>query len=260
MRILFVGDVVGKPGRRASARALPGLRSELSADALVVNGENTAGGVGVTPGTARELFDLGVDVITLGNHTYRHRDIFDYLDSEPRIIRPANYPASNPGRGETVVELDAGRLAVGNLMGSVNLEIGRSPFLEADAMLSRLEGRADVTMIDFHAEVTSEKVALGWFLDGRVAAVVGTHTHVPTADGRVLPQGTAHITDVGMTGVRDSVIGVRPDQAVERFRTQLPIRYEGAEGEVWINAVLIETTENGLAASIEQVLRPVPED
>jgi 2',3'-cyclic-nucleotide 2'-phosphodiesterase len=208
----------------------------------------------VTAKTARAFFDMGADAITLGKHAYRHRDVYGYLDEEPRIVRPANYVKSNPGRGHTVVEKDGARLGVVNLSGTVFMRAARSPFTEVDTILEDLDGRADHVFVDFHAEATSEKVAMGWHLDGRVMACVGTHTHVPTADARVLPGGTAYVSDVGMTGARDSVIGVRREQALESFRTQMPIRFDTADESPWVNAVLIEARPDGLAASIEQLL------
>lgn len=254
MKLLFVGDVVGSPGRRVLAEVLPALREEHAPDWIVVNAENSAGGLGVTQKTARALFEMGADALTLGNHAYRHRDAYPYLDDESRIVRPANYVKGNPGRGHTIVEKDGARLAVVNLSGAVFMKAARSPFPEIDAILDELDGRADHVLLDFHAEATSEKVAMGWHVDGRVTACVGTHTHVPTADARVLPDGTAFIADVGMTGSRDSVIGVRREQALEAFRTQMPIRFETADESPWVNAVLIEGRPDGLAASIEQLL------
>jgi metallophosphoesterase (TIGR00282 family) len=256
VRVLFVGDVVGRPGREGLRRSLPRLRERLAPDLVIANGENSAGGLGITERTATALFDAGVDVITTGNHVYRHREAYELLDSSDRVVRPANYMSGSPGRGTTVVEAAGTRLAVVNLSGQVGLQAARSPFPEADAILERLRGAADAVFVDFHAEVTSEKVAMGWHLDGRVAAVVGTHTHVPTADARVLPGGTAFISDVGMTASRESVLGVRWEQAVERFRTQMPVRFETAEDDVWINAVAVSIRADGLAESIEQVLEP----
>jgi 2',3'-cyclic-nucleotide 2'-phosphodiesterase len=258
MRILFIADVVGKPGRRGLAAAMPVLR-ELHAPALVVvNAENSAGGVGVTESSAKDLFKIGADVLTLGNHAYRHRDVYEYLDREPRIVRPANYAVGNPGRGTTVVEAGGMKVGVLNLSGQVHLNVARNAFHTADVELGRLEGEADAVFVDFHAEVTSEKVAMGWHLDGRAAAVVGTHTHVPTADARVLPGGTAVLTDAGMTGSRNGIIGVKREQAIEGFLTQMPVRFETAEEEVWINGAVVEVNEKGLANSIEQVLMPAP--
>ena len=259
MKVLFVADVVGKPGRAGLGRAMPGLRERHGPDLVIVNGENSAGGLGITVKTAEELFAIGADVITLGNHAFRHRDVFGYLDGHDRIVRPANFMAGNPGRGHTIVEVDGIRLAVINLIGQVGLQAARSPFSEADLLLERLDRDADAFFVDFHAEVTSEKVAMGWHLDGRAAAVVGTHTHVPTADARVLPGGTAYITDVGMTASRASVLGVRWQQALERFRTQMTVRFETADEDVWVNAVVAEIEGNGRATSIEQVLEPAPD-
>jgi metallophosphoesterase (TIGR00282 family) len=257
VRLLFVGDVVGSPGRRALEALLPGLVETHAPDFVVVNGENAAGGVGITERLARAILRLGVDAITLGNHAYRHSEVYGFLDDEPRIIRPANYPRRDPGRGHTVVESHGKRLAVVNLAGTVFLTSARSPFAEADAILADLRGQADHVLVDFHAEATSEKVAMGWYLDGRVTACVGTHTHVPTADARVLPGGTAYISDVGMTGPRESVIGVERELAIKRFMTMTPVKFETAQGDPWLNAVLIEAGDDGRATSIEQLLLPL---
>ena len=254
MKLLFVGDVVGSPGRRVLEAVLPAMREEHSPDWVVVNGENSAGGLGITAKTAKAFFEMGADAITLGNHAYRHRDVYPYLDEEPRIVRPSNYVKGNPGRGHTVVEKDGMRLGVVNLSGTVFMRAARSPFTEIDSILEELDGRVDHVLVDFHAEATSEKVAMGWHLDGRVTACVGTHTHVPTADARVLPGGTAYVSDVGMTGSRDSVIGVRREQALESFRTQMPIRFDTADENPWVNAALIQGRPDGLAASIELLL------
>src|SRR5204863_6709819 len=258
MRIIFVGDIVGRPGRAGLANVMPELRERHAPDLVIANGENTAGGLGITEKTATELFDMGVDVITTGNHVYRHKDAYEFLDSADRVIRPANYMAGNPGRGHTIVTVGDRRVAVINLSGTVQLRAARSPFPEADAIVDRVIRHADVIVVDFHAEVTSEKVAMGWHLDGRVAAVLGTHTHVPTADARLLPGGTAFISDVGMTGSRAGVIGVRREQALESFRTQMPVKFDTADEDVWVNAVLVTTRDDGLAESIEQVLLPTP--
>jgi 2',3'-cyclic-nucleotide 2'-phosphodiesterase len=256
VKLLFVGDVVGGIGRRTLASLLPGIRDAHQPDFVVVNGENAAGGVGVTQKTARELLELGADAITLGNHAFRHREVYDFLDSEPRIVRPANYPKGSPGRGHTVVERDGMRLGVVNLSGLVFLQAVRSPFAEVDAALAELKGRADAVLVDMHGEATSEKVAMGWHLDGRVTACVGTHTHVPTSDGRVLPGGTAYITDVGMTGPRGGVIGVKREQALERFLSLTNVRFETSDDDPWLNAVLIDADGDGRATAIEQLLLP----
>src|SRR5438876_6715755 len=257
MRLLFVGDVVGSPGRAALRALLPDLRARHEPDWVVVNGENAAGGLGIRPPLAHEMLDdLGVDALTLGNHAYRHREMYELLDTDDRIVRPANYPKGNPGRGYTVVEREGLRLAVVNLIGTVFLEAARSPFAEADALLAELRGQADHLLLDFHAEATSEKVAMGWHLDGRVTACVGTHTHIPTADARVLPGGTAYVTDVGMTGARGGVIGVRREQALTRFLTQVPARFEPSDDDPWLNAVVIEADDSGAATAIRQLLVP----
>ncbi|MBK5111441.1 MAG: TIGR00282 family metallophosphoesterase [Thermoleophilia bacterium] len=256
MKLLFIGDVVGSPGRRGLARTMPTLRDRFEPGLIVINGENSAGGMGITEKTAGELFEIGADVITLGNHTYRHREVYEYLDRAERVIRPANYRRGNPGKGMVVVGKDDFMVAVLNLSGTVGLRAARSPFDEAESRLTELEGQADAIVVDFHAEVTSEKVALGWYLDGRVAAVLGTHTHVPTADGRVLPGGTAFISDVGMTGARDSVLGVRKEPAIERMRTDMPVRFETATEDVWVMGAAVEINSAGLADSIEPFLVP----
>jgi metallophosphoesterase (TIGR00282 family) len=186
-------------------------------------------------------------VITTGNHVYRHRGAYEFLDRSDRVVRPANYPVGNPGRGVTVVEAAGKRVGVLNLSGAVQLRVARSPFAEADAQLAALADKADAVIVDFHAEVTSEKVAMGWHLDGRVAACLGTHTHVPTADARILPGGTAFITDVGMTGSRAGVIGVRREQALEAFRTQMPVKFDTADEDLWVNAVAVMVGDDGLS-------------
>jgi hypothetical protein len=256
VRILFVGDVVGSAGRTVVEGLLPGLMESEQPDFVVINGENAAGGVGITPKTAHALFNAGADAITLGNHAFRHRDVYDLLDRDERIVRPANYPKAAPGRGYTLVEKDGKRLGVVNLSGMLYLEAARSAFPEADAVLAELRGRADHVLVDMHAEATSEKVAMGWHLDGRVTACVGTHTHVATADARVLPGGTAYVTDVGMTGARDGVIGVRREQALARFLTQVPTRFEPSDEDPWLNAVLIDADDSGKATGIRQLLLP----
>jgi len=256
MRVLFIGDVVGGPGRRGLKDAMPGLRERHSPDLVVVNGENSAGGMGITEKTADDIFSAGASVITTGNHVYRHRQVYGYLNSSDRVIRPANYPYANPGRGYTVVEVAGQRVGVINLSGAIGLKVARSPFHEVDSILEKIE--CDFAIVDFHAEVTSEKVAMGWHLDGRVAAVFGTHTHVPTADARVLPQGTAFISDVGMTGSRTSVLGVKPELILEQMITQMPVKFETAEEDVWVMGAVVEVNSEGLADSIESVMVPSP--
>lgn len=255
--ILFVGDVVGGLGRRTLLGLLPVLRERHDPTFVVVNGENSAGGLGITPKIADELFRSGVDVITLGNHAFHRKEIFGYLGEHDAILRPYNYLRSQPGHGLCVVERDGVRLGVVNLSGNIFLTAGRPAFPEVDAALHELRDRCDHVLVDFHAEATSEKVALGWHLDGRVTAVVGTHTHVPTADLRVLPGGTAYITDVGMTGPRGGVIGVRKEQAVRGFVTHMHERFETSEDDPWLMGVLVRCANEPMrAASIEQLLVP----
>jgi hypothetical protein len=255
--ILFVGDVVGGLGRRTLLGLLPALREELEPTFTVVNGENAAGGLGITPKIADEMFAAGVDAITLGNHAYHRREILPYLGEHERIVRPANYLRRHPGRGVTVVEREGVRLAVTNLIGTVFLKAARSPFDEIETILDGLDGGADHVLVDFHAEATSEKVAMGWYLDGRVTAVVGTHTHVPTADERVLPGGTAYMSDVGMTGPRGGVIGVKKEQAIQSLVDQMGVRFETSEDDPWLMGVLIRCgSASRRAEAIEPVRRP----
>jgi metallophosphoesterase (TIGR00282 family) len=251
--ILFIGDVVARAGRHVVRDVLPGMRDEL--DFVVANGENAAGGIGITPKEADELFGAGVDVITLGNHTYRHREIWPYLDERENILRPANFLPSQPGRGTCVVERDGTSLGVVNISGNLFMQAGSPALVAIDDALREVDD-ADQVLVDMHAEATSEKVALGWYLDGRVTAVVGTHTHVPTADARVLPGGTAYITDVGMTGARGGVIGVRREQSIAVLRSHMPQRYDASDEDPWLNAVLIRTDGRRRAGAIELVLRP----
>jgi metallophosphoesterase (TIGR00282 family) len=256
-RILFVGDLVGGVGRRTLLGLLPELRERWEPTFVVVNGENVAGGLGITPKIADELLGAGVDVITLGNHAYHRKEIFPYLDEHDQILRPANYLRSQPGHGTCVVARDGVRLGVVNLSGNLFMRAGRPAFVEIDAVLADLRGKVDHVLVDMHAEATSEKVGLGWFLDGRVTAVVGTHTHVPTADARVLPGGTAYISDVGMTGARGGVLGVRTDQAIESLRTHMSVRFETSDEDPWLNGVVVGCSSEPLrATSIDQVLVP----
>jgi 2',3'-cyclic-nucleotide 2'-phosphodiesterase len=253
--ILFVGDVVGSAGRRVVRTMLGDLRDELGADFVVVNGENASGGIGITPKHADELFAAGADVITLGNHTYRHREVWPYLEATRTILRPANYLPTQPGRGTALVERGGVTLGVVNLAGNLFMGHAAPALLAIDDTLREV-AEADQVIVDMHAEATSEKVALGWHLDGKVTAVVGTHTHVPTADARVLPGGTAYITDVGMTGARGGVIGVRREQSIAVMRSHMPQRYDASDEDPWLNAVLIRCAGPRRAAAIEPVLRP----
>ncbi len=243
MRILFIGDIVGRPGRECVARLLPSLRAAHKLELVIANGENAAGGFGLSPKTAQEILDAGVDVITLGNHTWAQKDIIPYLDTDVPVIRPLNYPPGTPGRGWLRVPTAQGTdIAVMNIMGRVFMDPLDSPFRAADAALAELSDSIPV-IVDIHAEATSEKVAMGHYLDGRVSAVLGTHTHVPTADARVLPEGTLYVTDVGMVGPYNSVIGAETEAMVRRFVTQLPVRQnrrDQIEGPVSFNSVLLE--------------------
>ena len=255
--ILFVGDVVGGIGRRTLIDCLAVLRERHAPTFVVVNAENVAGGLGITPKLADAIFAAGVDVITLGNHTYHRREIYPYLDSHAEILRPANFLRSQPGHGTCIVTRNGLRLGVISLSGNLYLRAGRSAFTEIETAVGEVSG-CDHVLVDMHAEATSEKVALGWLLDGRVTAVVGTHTHVPTADARVLPGGTAYITDVGMTGPRGGVIGVKREQAVESLRTQMPVRFETSDDDPWLMGVLISCSQPLAADAIEQILMPRP--
>lgn len=256
MNILFIGDIVGRAGRQALARWLSRLVDDHGIDLVVANGENAAGGFGLTLEVARELFDLGVQVITSGNHIWDKREICDYLDEQPALLRPANYPPGLPGRGSGVFSTPGGvRVGVLNLEGRVFMSNLDCPFRAADELIATLRQRTPVILVDFHAEATSEKAAMGHYLDGRVSAMVGTHTHVQTADERILPGGTAYITDVGMTGSRDAVIGIRKELAIERFLTQLPVRFEVAKKDPVLNAVAISIDEQtGRAVAVERIL------
>lgn len=249
----------GPPGRRAVTSRLPELRSELEADLCIVNGENAADGVGLTAKLAERLLEAGADVITTGNHVWRHRDLVPLLESSPRILRPANFgDLEIPGKGLTVVEArDGSPVAVINLQGALFLQTQVNPFRVADALVAEALARTPVVFVDFHAEATSEKVALATMLDGRATAVVGTHTHVQTSDARVLPGGTAAITDAGMTGPHDSVIGVRAELAIRRMRTGMPVRFQPAEGGVRIEGVVVECGADGRATSCEALRVPV---
>jgi hypothetical protein len=256
MRVLFVGDVIGKPGRRALTRLLPRLIDERSADYVIVNVENAAGGFGVTPEVLAELSALPIHCMTTGNHVWDKREAADLLEREPRLLRPANYPAGNPGRGLHVGETAGGaRVATINLEGQVFMRQLDSPFRRAEELLASLGGEVRVVVVDFHAEATSEKQALGFFLDGRVSAVLGTHTHVPTADERVLPGGTAFVTDVGMTGPYEGVIGFRAERVLQRFLLQTPVSFEVAKRDVRLAAAVVDVDEaTGRARSIERLL------
>lgn len=263
MNLLFIGDIVGRPGREAVARSLPHLRERYQIGFTIANGENAAGGLGITAAVAEELLQAGIDAVTTGNHVWRHRQAIPYLEDEPRVLRPANFPPGAPGRGSGLFPAaDAGPVGVVNLVGRTFMDPLDCPFRAADREIQELRGKTKLIIADVHAEATSEKLALGWYLDGRVSAVIGTHTHVQTADERLLPQGTAYITDVGMTGPRDSILGVKEGPIIQRFLTGLPTKFEVAAGPLALNAVAVNLdTETGTATSIERVIEFVqPEE
>jgi len=253
--VLFIGDLIGRPGRRALARFLPELRKKYQPDLVVANGENAAGGNGLTEEIGKELF-FQVDVLTSGNHIWDKKEVLNYLEKEPRLLRPANYPVINPGRGYYIYQNEHGlKAAVVNLQGRVFMEPIDCPFLTADRLLEEIIPITPIVIIDFHAEATSEKQALGWYLKGRVSAVIGTHTHVPTADERILPGGTAYLTDAGMCGGFNSIIGMKPEQALQRFLTSRPQRFEPSADGLMLSAVYISIDPTtGKALSLKREL------
>lgn len=255
VKILFVGDIVGKPGRQALSRELHRLVDRHTIDIVIANGENAAGGFGLTVEVAKELFGHGIHLLTGGNHIWDKKEQVPFILSDPRIIRPANYPAGAPGVGSAILSTPGGvKVAVLNLEGRVFMKSLECPFLVADREIKRLKLETPIVFVDFHAEATSEKSALGWYLDGRVSTVIGTHTHVQTADERILPQGTAFLTDAGMTGSFDSVIGMGKEETIHRFLTQLPAKFEVGKKDIRLNAVVIGVDEvSGKALSIERV-------
>ncbi len=253
MRVLFIGDIVGKGGRRAIKEILPRIKEGV--DLCLGNGENAAGGIGLTPKIAEEILSFGIDILTTGNHIWDKKEIVEWVDRDRRVLRPANYPLGVPGSGSVVFETQKGhKVGIINLAGRVFMSTLDCPFRTADREIEKLKERTKVTIVDMHAEATSEKMAMGWYLDGKVSAVVGTHTHVQTADERILPQGTAYITDVGMTGPLDSVIGVKTDLILRRFLMQMPIRFEVADSNIHLCAVILELDEaTGQAKGIERI-------
>ncbi|MCX7911758.1 MAG: TIGR00282 family metallophosphoesterase [Dehalococcoidales bacterium] len=252
MIILAIGDIVGKPGRQAVQEFVPPLRSEYAIDLVIANGENAAGGFGLTVATAQEILSCGVDVITSGNHIWAQKEIIPYLDEDVPVLRPLNYPAGVPGRGWRIVK----DVLVVNLIGRTFMSSYDCPFRAMDSLLESLSPRPKVIVIDFHAEATSEKVALGRYLDGRVSAVLGTHTHVGTVDARILPQGTAYVTDIGMTGPDDSVIGDDADSVIQRFLTMMPHHLSVGRGKPVLNAILVEVDRtSGRASRIQRIYR-----
>ncbi|TRZ95572.1 TIGR00282 family metallophosphoesterase [bacterium] len=255
MKILFIGDIVGSPGREAIKSLLPGLKQRYGLDFIIANAENAAGGSGITPKIAEDLFGFGVDVLTSGDHIWKKRDIFEIIDSEPRILRPLNYPATAPGRGKGLFKAaDGSLIGIINVNGRVFMEALECPFRVSLQAQEELSQKTKVIIVDIHAEATSEKVALGWYLDGRVSAIVGTHTHIQTADEKILPSGTAYITDVGMTGPLDSVIGRKIEDVLSRFLTAIPTRFDIAEGNIQLQAVVLDIDEKtGKARSIVRI-------
>lgn len=258
MKVFFVGDIMGEPGRRVLLKRLPKVIQDYGVDVIVGNGENAAGGFGITPDIADELFDLGLSAITLGNHAWDKKEALEYLQKDHRIIRPANYPDGVPGRGGCIVESAQGdRLAIIQLMGRVFMPLVDCPFRVAERELGNLQGTTRSILVDMHAEATSEKMAMGYFLDGKVSAVVGTHTHVQTADDQLLPQGTAYMTDLGMTGPLHSVIGMKPQMVIQKFLTQIPKRFEVAQGpSVLCGAVIDIEPTTGKSVSILRIRIP----
>ncbi|SFS60213.1 TIGR00282 family metallophosphoesterase [Marininema halotolerans] len=254
MRVLMIGDIVGESGRTTLSTYLPRLKRTYQPDAIIVNGENAADdGRGITRGIAREFFGAGVDGITLGNHTWDKREIFDFIDDEPRLIRPANYPEGAPGASVVRLTLSQGTLTVISLMGRTFMNNLDCPFRKVDELLTSIKGKGPI-LVDFHAETTSEKQALAWYVDGRVSAVIGTHTHVQTGDERILPNGTAFLSDVGMTGPYDSILGMEKEVVLKRFLTQLPVRFEVARGRSQLNGVLLDiNVTSGIAQGIKRI-------
>lgn len=257
MKVLFLGDIFGKPGRNALKKELAPLVEKENVDVVVANGENASGGLGITPQICETLLGMGIDIITSGNHIYKKKEIYDYIHNQPRLLKPANYPPSTPGAGYHIfssTKTGGRKIAVINLCGRVFVENLDCPFRLVKKLLETIRKQTNIIIVDFHAEVTSEKVAMGWFLDGRVSAVLGTHTHVQTADHRILPQGTAYITDAGMVGPRDSVIGVKKEIIIERFLKVMPQKFVVASGDAIINGVVVEIDNiNGQAVSIKPI-------
>jgi 2',3'-cyclic-nucleotide 2'-phosphodiesterase len=258
LKVLFLGDVIGKPGRNALKKKLGQLILQNEADIVVANGENSAGGIGISERTCKEMFDSGVDIVTTGNHVFKKREIYSMLERETRLLKPANYPPDTPGRGYNVYEIDrigGLKIAVINLCGRVFIDYLDCPFRTVNRILEYVREETPVIIVDMHAEVTSEKVAMGWFLNGRVSAVIGTHTHIQTADERILPgDSTAYITDVGMVGPRDSVIGVKKENIIKKFISGMPQKFTVAKDDIWINGALIEIDgKSGKAEAIKRI-------
>lgn len=255
--ILFIGDIVGRAGRQAIHECIQEIIEEYDVTFVVANAENAAGGVGITPNIARELFAAGIHVLTSGNHIWQKKEIVEYIRHEPRLLRPLNYPPGTPGSGMWLGVLpEGGTMAVINVAGRVFMEMDRCPFRSLEDVIEQLHQQTNYIIVDIHAEATSEKRALGWYLDGKVGAVFGTHTHVQTADEEILPQGTAYISDVGMTGARDSVIGVKKELVIQKFLTQMPVRFECSRQDPWLNGAIVTLDpQTGAALRIERLQR-----
>lgn len=254
LRVLFIGDIVGKGGRRAVKELLPQIVQDNNIDIVIANAENAAGGNGITKEIADELISNGINFLTMGNHVWDKKDVFDFIDGYPKIIRPANYPPGTPGKGFNFINYKDLKVAVVNMSGRVFLNPLDCPFRTMDAVINIIKDQTNIILVDFHAEATSEKIAFGWYLDGKVSAVLGTHTHVQTADERILIKGTGYISDLGMTGPRNSVLGVKTDLVINKFLTQMPVRFETASGPVQLNGVIIDIdSKTGEATNINRV-------
>jgi len=251
----MIGDIVGRPGRTIVRQLLPQIIKDYEIDFVIANGENAAGGNGITQKTAQELFISGIDFITTGNHVWDNKDVFNIINEEPRIIRPANYPVGTPGKGyQTLIFKNYLPITIINLSGRTFMPALDCPFKTVENILAKVENDSKIIVVDFHAEATSEKLAMGWFLDGRVSLVAGTHTHVQTADERIFPNGTGYITDLGMTGPSDSILGVNKDKVIQKFLTQLPVKFEVAKGPMQLNAIVVDIDEKtGKTISIERI-------
>lgn len=260
MKVLFIGDIVGSTGRAAVKKVLPGLQSKYNPHIVIANGENAAGGKGITGPIVRELLEIGVHGITMGNHTWDNKDIFEWIDDQPKLVRPGNYPPGAPGRGAALIKANGKQLAIVNLQGRTFLPPIDCPFRMADELLEEVSKQTACVLVDFHAEATSEKIAMGWYLDGRASLVVGTHTHVQTNDDRVLPGGTAFISDVGMVGSMEGVLGMERESVLRRFLTQMPARFVADEGKWHFHAVLADLDESTGRANAIQKLRLTEED
>lgn len=248
--ILYIGDIFGKPGRRTVREVLPDLKNEYSPDLVIANGENLAGGLGMTPETAQEIFTYGVDVLTSGNHLWDKKEIIEFMNNEKRILKPINYPPQVPGNDVYTIIIKGKKIIILCVMGRVFTVTVDCPFRTMDTYIDKFKSEDAIIFVDFHAEATAEKQALAWYLDGKISALIGSHTHVQTADERVLPDGTAYITDAGMTGSHDSVIGLRKNDAIERFLTQIPNRFNPAKKNLILNGVIVTIDENGSSQSI----------